>query len=105
MVTVDKAITPSFIKGMSEGVRILGSMTLPCKLKQVGPRTFHIILTEGKNRQIRRMCEAFGYSVLKLKRIRIMNILLDDLAKGKWRNLTEDEKTVLFNQIHYEPQH
>lgn len=103
VVTVDKAITPSFIKGMSEGVHILGSKTLPCKLKQVGPRTFHIILTEGKNRQIRRMCEAFGYEVIKLKRIRIMNILLSDLEKGKWRNLTEDEKMVLFEQIHYKP--
>jgi len=102
VVTVDKAITPSFLKGMSEGVHILGSKTLPCKLKQIGPRTFHIILTEGKNRQIRRMCEAFGYHVIKLKRIRIMNILLDDLPKGKWRNLTEDEKRILFNQIHYE---
>ncbi|MCM3635290.1 MULTISPECIES: 23S rRNA pseudouridine(2604) synthase RluF [Paenibacillus] len=103
IVTVDKPLTPSFLKGMSEGVHILGSMTLPCKLKQVGTSTFHIILTEGRNRQIRRMCEALGYQVLRLKRIRIMNILLADLPKGKWRDLTEDEKHILFEEIHYQP--
>lgn len=103
IVTVDKPLTPSFLKGMSEGVHILGSMTLPCKVKRVGTSTFHIILTEGRNRQIRRMCEALGYKVLRLKRIRIMNILLGDLAKGKWRDLTEDEKQVLFEEIHYQP--
>jgi len=103
VVTVNKPITASFLKGMAEGVYILGSMTLPCKVKRVGTSTFHIILTEGRNRQIRRMCEAFGYSVLRLKRIRIMNILLGDLPKGKWRDLTEDEKRILFQEIDYNP--
>lgn len=103
VVTVDKPLSPSFLKGMSEGVHILGSMTLPCKVKRIGASTFHIILTEGRNRQIRRMCEALGYKVLRLKRIRIMNILLGDLQKGKWRDLTEDEKRVLFDEIHYQP--
>lgn len=103
IVTVDKPITASFLKGMSEGVHILGSMTLPCKVKRVAERTFNIILTEGRNRQIRRMCEAFGYKVRRLKRIRIMNIHLADLPRGKWRDLTEDEKAVLFRDIHYHP--
>lgn len=103
IVTVDKPITASFLKGMSEGVHILGSMTLPCKVKRVAERTFNIVLTEGRNRQIRRMCEAFGYKVRRLKRIRIMNIHLADLPRGKWRDLTEDEKAILFRDINYHP--
>lgn len=101
IVTVDKPITAKFLQEMSQGVFILGSMTLPCKVKRMGTSTFNIILTEGRNRQIRRMCEALGYKVLRLKRIRIMNIHLADLPKGKWRDLTEDEKRVLFNDIGY----
>lgn len=103
LVTVDKPVTASFLKGMSEGVHILGSMTLPCKLTRIGDQTFKIILTEGRNRQIRRMCDAFGYKVRRLKRVRIMNIHLADLPKGEWRDLTEDEKLVLFRDIHYQP--
>lgn len=103
IVSVDKPLTSSFIKGMSEGVHILGSMTLPCKLTRIAESTFKIILTEGRNRQIRRMCAAFGYKVRRLKRIRIMNIHLGDLPKGEWRDLTEVEKQILFNDIHYEP--
>lgn len=102
IVTVDKPVTTSFLKGMSEGVHILGSKTLPCKVKRVAEQTFNIILTEGRNRQIRRMCEAFGYKVRRLKRVRIMNIHLADLPKGKWRDLTEDEKRILFHDIHYQ---
>ena len=101
VVTVDKPVTESFLTGMSRGVHILGSMTLPCKVKRIGTSSFNIILTEGRNRQIRRMCEAFGYKVLRLKRIRIMNILLGDLPKGKWRDLTEDEKRILSQEIGY----
>lgn len=103
IVTVDKPVTSGFLHEMSQGVHILGSMTLPCKIKRIGTSTFNIILTEGRNRQIRRMCEAFGYKVLRLKRVRIMNIQLGDLAKGKWRDLTEDEKRVLFEDIGYNP--
>src|SRR5690606_19167254 len=101
IVTVDKPVTSSFLNGMASGVHILGSMTLPCKVKRIGTSSFNIILTEGRNRQIRRMCEAFGYKVLRLKRVRIMNILLGDLPKGKWRDLTEDEKRILSQEIGY----
>ncbi len=103
IVTVDKPITPAFVKGMSEGVHILGSMTLPCKIKQITPRVFRIILTEGRNRQIRRMCQAFGYSVRRLQRIRIMNIELGELKTGKWRDLTKQELSILFDSLNYKP--
>ncbi len=103
IVTVDRPVTDSFLKGMGSGVRILGSMTLPCKVTRIGERMFRIVLTEGKNRQIRRMCEAFGYHVRHLKRIRIMNIMLGDLPRGKWRDLTEDERLELFDLLHYHP--
>ncbi|HCW05464.1 MAG TPA: 23S rRNA pseudouridine(2604) synthase RluF [Clostridium sp.] len=95
VVTVDKPITPSFIKGMSSGVRILGTITKECTLKQEGKNVFRIILTQGLNRQIRRMCQVFGYNVVKLKRVRIMNVTLSDLPIGKWRYLTVEElKTI-----------
>lgn len=91
IVTVDKPITNSFIKGMSSGVYILGTKTKPCTVTQINERTFRIILTQGLNRQIRRMSEVFGYRVIKLKRIRIMNITLDGLKLGQWRDLTDEE--------------
>lgn len=91
VVTVDKPITSNFIKGMSSGVRILGTITKECIVKQEGKNVFRIILTQGLNRQIRRMCEVFGYHVVKLKRVRIMNVRLGDLPVGKWRHLTADE--------------
>ncbi|SFF35059.1 23S rRNA pseudouridine2604 synthase [Paenibacillus catalpae] len=103
IVTVDRPITAEFVKGMSSGVRILGSMTLPCQVTRVTERVFRIILTEGKNRQIRRMCEAFGYHVRKLQRVRIMNIHLGQLPTGKWRDLTETEKADLFDTLGYQP--
>lgn len=103
VVTVDRPVTPMFVKGMSEGVRVLGSMTLPCQVTKVADRTFRIILTEGRNRQIRRMCEAFGYRVRKLRRIRVMNIHLGDLPTGKWRDLTDNEKRELFRMLDYRP--
>lgn len=105
IVTVDKPMTAAFVKGMSEGVHILGSRTLPCQIKKVTDRVFHIILTEGRNRQIRRMCQAFGFHVRKLKRIRIMNIKLGGLQTGEWRDLTDQERTELFQELDYKPAH
>jgi len=103
IVTVDKPVTPMFLKGMSEGVRILGSLTLPCKVTKMGDRVFRIVLTEGRNRQIRRMCAAFGYQVRRLQRVRIMNIQLGSLPRGKWRDLTDEERVTLFRLLQYEP--
>lgn len=103
IVTVDKPITPVFVQGMSSGVRILGSMTLPCKVTRVADRVFRIVLTEGRNRQIRRMCTAFGYQVRRLKRVRIMNVKLGELPVGSWRDLTQEEKRTLFGLLGYEP--
>ena len=91
IVTVDKPINNKFIKDMSNGVKILGTITKKCIVNKINERTFRIILTQGMNRQIRRMCEALGYSVVKLNRIRIMNIKLGNLKIGSWRNLTDDE--------------
>lgn len=91
IVRVDKPITQGFIDEMSRGVKILGTVTKKCKVELLSKYTFKIILTEGMNRQIRRMCEVYGYQVLKLKRIRIMNIPLGDLPTGAWRYLTADE--------------
>ena len=76
---------------MSNGIRILGQVTKKCYVRKEGNNTFRIILTQGLNRQIRRMCEALGYEVTKLKRIRIMNVNLDNLKVGQWRDLTEKE--------------
>ncbi|MFS0556245.1 23S rRNA pseudouridine(2604) synthase RluF [Brevibacillus sp. 179-C9.3 HS] len=95
IVTVDKPITANFLHGMANGVRILGTTTKPCKVTKVGDRVFNIVLTQGLNRQIRRMCQAFGYQVRKLERIRIMNISLGHLKLGQWRNLTAKELTDL----------
>lgn len=90
-VRVDKPITPEFLSQMAAGVAILDTVTLPCKITQTGRYTFTIILTQGLNRQIRRMCETLGYEVFKLRRVRIMNITLDGLASGQWRYLTSQE--------------
>jgi 23S rRNA pseudouridine2604 synthase len=103
LVTVDKPVTEAFLKGMATGVHILGSMTLPCVVTRVTDRVFRIILTEGRNRQIRRMCEAFGFHVRRLQRQRIMNIHLGGLQVGKWRDLSEAEKNELFETLSYEP--
>lgn len=91
IVTVDKELTPDMIRQMGAGVRILGEKTKPCYIRQEGQRRFRIILKQGLNRQIRRMCETFGYKVKTLKRIRIMHIELGTLATGKWRYLTPEE--------------
>ncbi len=89
-VTVNRPIANDFIQKMSNGIPILGTMTRKCKVEQLTKYTFKIILTQGLNRQIRRMCEYLDYRVVKLKRTRIMNVTLD-LPAGKWRHLTEEE--------------
>ena len=91
VVTINRDLTPSICQAMEQGVPILGTMTRPCRITHRQGRQFHITLTQGLNRQIRRMCEYFGYRVYKLERIRIMNIKLGDLPEGKWRYLSEDE--------------
>ena len=99
LVTVNRPYDKNFIKQMESGVPVLGQLTLPCKLKPAGDKSFKIILHQGLNRQIRRMCEYLGYKVTKLKRIRFMNIYLGDLETGKWRYLTSDEKKKLLKEI------
>lgn len=91
VVTVDKPITEEFIKQMSKGVKIIDQVTRPCVVKKVNKHTFNIILTQGLNRQIRRMCETLGFKVQKLKRVRIMGVHLDNLPIGNYRNLTNSE--------------
>lgn len=96
VVSVDRPVTDDFITVMRGGVdiEIDGNIrrTRPCRVKKTGPQEFHIILTQGMNRQIRRMCRTLGYSVRSLSRIRIMNVELGDLACGKWRELTREEE-------------
>lgn len=91
VVTVNKPITPDFVQRMSAGVPILGTKTKPCVVRQEGAKRFRIILTQGLNRQIRRMCEYFDYEVVKLTRIRIMDITLVNIPLGKWRLLSNTE--------------
>lgn len=91
VVTVDKPVTDDFIKKMSTGVRILDQVTRPCKVTKVKKYVFNIVLTQGLNRQIRRMCGELGYNVQKLKRIRIMNIELGNLPVGQYRKVTDSE--------------
>lgn len=90
-VTVDKKITGDFIRRMGAGVAILDTVTRPCEVEQTGEKTFRIILTQGLNRQIRRMCEVLGYQVTKLRRVRIMNIKLGNLKTGAYREVTGAE--------------
>ena len=90
VVTVDKPITKEFVAKMSKGVPILDTVTRPCEVTQTHKKTFKIVLTQGLNRQIRRMCEYLGYNVITLKRIRIMNVSLD-VGVGIWRHLTKKE--------------
>lgn len=92
VVTVNKPINETFVENMSKGVPVLGVMTKKCKVKQEGSNIFRITLIQGLNRQIRRMCEYFGYEVTKLERVRIMNITLKGLAIGDWRELDEQEQ-------------
>jgi 23S rRNA pseudouridine2604 synthase len=98
LVTVDRPVTPIFLNGMASGVRILGTVTKPCRVTRIGPATFKIILTQGLNRQIRRMCSFFGYQVVRLQRTRIINITLDGLKVGQWRELSGAEVRGLLPQ-------
>ena len=104
IVTVNKPINEEFVRRMSNGIKILGQVTKKCYVKKEGNNTFRIILTQGLNRQIRRMCEALGYEVYRLQRVRIMNIHLGNLPVGQWRDLTKKEKTRLFQDLNYTPQ-
>ena len=94
-VVVDKPVTPEFLKRMAAGVPILDTITRPCKIRKLEERKFSIILTQGLNRQIRRMCEALGFCVLELKRIRIMNLELGNLKTGAYRKVTPEEEKKL----------
>ncbi len=97
IVSVDKPITREFINAMENGIPILGTITKKCKVRKLGKCTFNIILTQGLNRQIRRMCEYLGFKVTSLKRIRIMNVSLNNLPTGKWRYLNSEEISTILN--------
>lgn len=99
LVTVNKPMTEDFLTGMSAGVPILGQRTKKCFIKKETPTIFRIILVQGLNRQIRRMCEYFGYEVVKLERVRIMNVTLKGLPQGDWRDLTSEEMNGIFKAI------
>ena len=94
-VTIDRPVTPEFARRMMAGVPILDTVTLPCRLRRTGERSFNIILVQGLNRQIRRMCEALGANVTHLRRVRIMNLKLGNLKPGEWRDLTPGELEAL----------
>ena len=91
VVVVDRPLTPAFLAGMAGGVPILETVTNPCRVEQLGRNTFRIVLTQGLNRQIRRMCEHFEFNVRRLQRLRIMHIELGRLPVGRWRDLTKFE--------------
>ncbi len=95
VVTVNKTIATEFIKKMSAGIPILGTTTKKCKVEKISEKVFKIILVQGLNRQIRRMCEYLDYEVIKLKRVRIMNVELGNLKAGDWRELTEEEMKII----------
>lgn len=105
IVCVDHKVTDEFLKQMGDGVEIYIDnedrtvMTRKCKLRRIDDKSFSIILTQGFNRQIRRMCKALGYQVTALKRVRVMNILLGDLPEGKWREVTEEEIKELLAEL------
>jgi 23S rRNA pseudouridine2604 synthase len=98
IVTVDKPVTSAFLSGMAAGVQILGTVTRPCRTKRLAPCVFAITLTQGLNRQIRRMCTVLGYRVRRLQRTRIMHIELGDLKSGQWRDLSAAETSALLAQ-------
>lgn len=101
LVKVDKPLTPDFINKMKSGIKILGQITKPCKIIQIDEFSFKIILTQGLNRQIRRMCEQLNFKVKSLKRIRILNIKLGNLKIGEYRHLSNLELNKLFSLIKY----
>ena len=98
-VSVDHPFDQTFIDGMTQGVVILGRPTKPCRIERLGPARFRITLTEGRNRQIRRMCQVLGYRVLTLHRVRIIHITLDGLVSGEWKPLTGEEREQLFRAV------
>jgi len=98
VVTVDRPVTDEFLYGMAHGVDILGTRTKPCKVRRIAKNVFGIILTQGLNRQIRRMCAAFDYKVRRLQRVRIVNVRLEGIPPGKWRELTPEELRGLLPQ-------
>jgi 23S rRNA pseudouridine2604 synthase len=91
VVEVDRPVTQGFLRSMAAGVPILDTVTKPCQTQRLGRNSFSIVLTQGLNRQIRRMCEHFGYTVRRLRRVRIINLTLEGLPVGKWRNLRRHE--------------
>ncbi|OHR73229.1 23S rRNA pseudouridine synthase F [Bacillus sp. HMSC76G11] len=99
LVKVDKSFDDDFILGMSEGVEILGVTTKPCTVEKISDSEFRIILTQGLNRQIRRMCKVFGYRVERLERKRIMNLSVEGLNSGEWRELTSGEIEELMSRL------
>ena len=99
VVAVDKPVTEEFLSGMAGGVPILDTVTAPAKIRRTGERTFDIILIQGMNRQIRRMCEYFGYRVVNLKRIRVMNISLGNLERGRYREVSPQERRDLYKLL------
>jgi 23S rRNA pseudouridine2604 synthase len=99
LVTVNKPITPAFLEGMSKGVPIMGVMTKKCKISKESTFVFRITLIQGLNRQIRRMCEHFGFEVTKLERTRIMNVTLKGIPVGEWRELTAEELDIIFKMV------
>lgn len=98
-VEVDRPVTKEFLEGMMAGVPILDTVTLPCKVRRTGDRSFNIVIVQGLNRQIRRMCEYFGYNVRSLRRIRIMNLRLGNMKPGQWRELTKEELAELLRRL------
>ena len=98
-VTVDRAVTEDFLEQMAGGVPILDTVTRPCRVQKIGKYTFSIILTQGMNRQIRRMCEALGYQVKDLVRTRIVNIELGNLKEGEYRRVSDGELDELYERI------
>lgn len=98
-VQVDREVTPEFLKKMASGVKILDTVTRPCRVEKTGRDSFRIILTQGLNRQIRRMCETLGYAVRDLVRVRVMNIRLGNLKEGQYRKLTDEELEELYSMI------
>ncbi len=99
IVRVNKPITEEFLEKMQKGVPVLGKMTAPCRIQKMGDQMFRIVLIQGLNRQIRRMCEYLDYHVVYLKRIRVMNIVLADLPDGKYREVTDYERKELYRLL------
>ncbi len=98
-VQIDRPVTPEFVRRMSGGVPILDTVTLPCRVRRTGERSFNIVLVQGLNRQIRRMCESLGANVTHLRRVRIMNLRLGKLQPGQWRELTDGELAELMGRL------